>query len=234
MPQLVPPVVTALPRAAARAAGEGLAGVTRAVAALRPGAKPLHPAGTVVRGRLTRHGASDGAPPTGVDLLDRPGEGEVVVRLSRAVGLPHPVPDVWGLALRLQHEGETGDLLLASTGWRGPLRHVLVPRWEGSDRPLTTLLPYRTPTGPVLIGARSTDQQEDGAVQRWTLSWARGLGPWHAFADLEIEHPVGDALDGEDEEIEFDPVLHQVSGLRQYPTVRRLRRPAYRTAQRTH
>src|SRR3712207_8796467 len=37
----------------------------------------------------------------GAALLDQPGEHEGVVRLSRGAGLPEPLPDVEGLALRL-------------------------------------------------------------------------------------------------------------------------------------
>lgn len=238
LPRLLGVPATRAARVVATAAGGALAATTRAVAAVRPADKPLHPAGTVVRGVLTRHGAGS-APLTGVDLLDRAGQTQVTARLSRAVGLPRPVPDIWGLALRLQHEGETGDLLFASTGWDGPLRYLLTPRREGSDRPLTTLLPYRTPTGAVVLGARSLppapdEAPDDDHLQRWVLCWARGLGSWHAFAHLELDHPVADAVDGEDAPIEFDPVLHQVPGLAQYPALARLRRPSYRVAQRTH
>lgn len=235
---LVRPATRTL-RAAAGLAGAGLATATRTVAALRPSDKPLHPSGTVVTGILTRHGAADGAAPTGVDLLDRPGQSQVTARLSRGVGLPRPVPDVWGLAIRLQQEGTTGDLLLASTGWHGPLRYVLVPRWEGADRPLTTLLPYRTPTGPVVIGARSLppagpDTPGEARMQSFALAWARGLGRWHEFGRLDLEHAVDDAVDGPDQDIEFDPVVHQLPGLEQYAAAARLRRPSYRVAQRTH
>ncbi|MDF9714532.1 hypothetical protein INN71_00860 [Nocardioides sp. ChNu-153] len=216
-------------RTLASVAGGALAGATRTVAAVRPAGKPLHPAGTVVEGVLTRHGAEDGAE-TGVDLLDRPGQTAVTARLSRGVGLPKPVPDVWGLALRLTQEGETGDLLFASTGWNGPLRHLLVPRWEGGQRPLTTLLPYRTPTGPVVLGAWPVPPAEEDGGSAWTLSWARGLGPWHEFGRLDLERAVDDDLSGSDEQLSFDPVQNKIPGLEQYPVVARLRRPAYRTA----
>lgn len=215
----------------ASAAGGALAAATGAIAALRPAAKPLHPAGTVVEGTLVTTAAEDdGRPTTGVVLLDRRAELLVTARLSRAVGLPAPVPDIWGLALRLTVEGETGDVLMATTGWNGPLRFLLAPRREGAARPLTTLLPYRTPAGPVVLGAWPTEGEQGSA---WTLSWARGTGAWHAFGRLELERHVGDDLDGPDGDLELDPVLHQVPGLEQYPALARLRLPSYRTARAT-
>lgn len=221
-------LLTAPVRAVATAAGGALAATTRTLASVRPSAQPLHPAGTVVDGRLVTTAAEDdGRPTSGVDLLDRRAELLVTARLSRAVGLPAPVPDIWGLALRLTVEGETGDVLMATTGWRGPLRFLLAPRREGGERPLTTLLPYRTPAGPVVLGARPVDGEHGTA---WDLTWSRGIGAWHTFGRLELDRFVGDDLDGPDDHLEFDPVLHRVPGLEQYPALARLRLPSYRTA----
>ena len=100
-------------RAASSAGGQLLRAATGVVAA-RPAAKPLHPRGSVVRGTLRRTGAAER---TGAAWLDDAGEDSVLVRQSRAVGLPAPVPDIFGLALRVPTgEGRHGDLLLASTG----------------------------------------------------------------------------------------------------------------------
>src|SRR6476661_10111092 len=100
--------------APARAGGAALAGATRVLSALRRPAKPLHPLGTVLTGVLRRHG---GAEPSGVPWLDETGEDAVLVRLSRAVGLPAPLPDIFGLALRMSTaDGRPADLLLATTG----------------------------------------------------------------------------------------------------------------------
>jgi hypothetical protein len=54
----------------------------------------------------------------GVPWLDDPGTDVGIVRFSRAAGLPAPVPDVLGLALRLGAAGRQHDLLLATTGMR--------------------------------------------------------------------------------------------------------------------
>ncbi|MCW2762113.1 MAG: putative phosphodiesterase [Marmoricola sp.] len=138
-----------------------------------------------------------------------------MVRLSRAVGLPPPVPDIHGLALRVRTEHGVGDLLLASTGWGRLSRFVLTLGRQPDSRPLTTLLPYRTEAGAVLLGAKAVGPRS------YELSWAPYDGGWVAFATLELtDRPT-------DEDISFDPVLNQVPGLSQYPTVVRLRERAY-------
>jgi hypothetical protein len=154
--------------------------------------------------------------------VDDPGRDEVVVRLSRAVGLPDAVPDIHGLALRVPMPAGHGDLLFASTGW-GPLgRFVLTFGGGPESRPLTTLLPYRSGEGPVLLGVRATDPQV------YEMSWCRPLGQWHPFAALRLSDD-----DAPDQAISFDPVRNQLPGLAQYAWVRLLREPSYRSARRS-
>ena len=61
------PDLSRLETSAADVSGRLLSTVIRGVAAVRPPDKPLHPRGTVVRGRLDRHGSAE---PSGVPLLD--------------------------------------------------------------------------------------------------------------------------------------------------------------------
>src|SRR3954447_10443893 len=87
--------------------------------------RPMHPRGVVVSAVLTRHGS---AAPWGVPWLDQPERDEVVVRLSRGFGVPAPLPDLIGLAVRIPGDDGPVDLLLSSSG-AGPLgRRVVVPR----------------------------------------------------------------------------------------------------------
>ena len=82
--------------------------------------KPLHPDGAVLPGTLHRVGA----PTTwGSRWLDATGEHEATVRLSRSAGLPPPLPDILGLAIRVRIDGRDADLLLSTTG-RGPVGQV--------------------------------------------------------------------------------------------------------------
>ena len=96
------------------AVGATLSATIRTMAALRPAAKPLHPEGVIVTGALERRGS---AVSSGSAWLDEPGRDEVVVRVSRAIGLPDAVPDIHGLAVRVPTPAGVGDLLFASTGW---------------------------------------------------------------------------------------------------------------------
>lgn len=207
-------------RLASSAAGLALAGATRAVAAVRTAGKPLHPRGRVVMGRLRRTGAE---PPTGVAWLDETGDDEVLVRWSRAVGLPSPLPDIHGLALRVpRDDGGHGDLLFATTGLGRLTRFVLTASGTPYGRPLTTLLPYRTAHGPLLLAAVGTGEG------RFEIACASPSGPWRHVAHLDLSD-----TEGPDPEISFDPVRNTVPGLAAYDLVRRLREPSYRTARRT-
>ena len=108
----------------------------------------------------------------------------------------------------------TGDLLLATTGWSRVGRMVLLPSRSATSCPLTTLLPYRTALGPVVIGAQASSPTE------YELSWAPYAGEWQVFGSLALGARV-------DQELSFDPVRRQIPGLEQYPVVTRLRERAY-------
>lgn len=204
------------PRAlAATAGGQLLRGVIALTTAVRPARKPLHPRGRLVRATLTRFGADPG---TGVSWLDGPGEDSVQVRISRAVGLPRFLPDIHGLAVRVPTAHGYGDLLLASTGTGRVSRFVLTAAHEAGGRPMSTLLPYRTPAGPVLLGAT------EDAPGRWQLAVASPRGPWRPFASLGLTDSADDS------DLSFDPVRNTIPGLEVADWVRRLREPAYRTA----
>ena len=191
--------------------------------AARPAAKPLHPQGAVVRGTLRRYG---GGPRTGAAWLDGTGEDAVLVRESRAVGFPAPFPDIFGLAVRVPLDASRhGDLLFASTGLGRLTRFTLTVARAPKRRPMTTLLPYRTPTGPLLLSAVFR------SATRIDLSWARGSDTWHPFAELVLgEDPAEEEADPL---VSFDPVRNVLPGLATYDWVRRLREPAYATARRS-
>ncbi|NYD22821.1 hypothetical protein [Kineococcus aurantiacus] len=180
----------------------------RAVAAVR-GTKVLHPRGEVHAGTLVRHGLR---PATGVAWVDEPGEDRAVVRFSRGAGLPAPLPDVLGLALRVQSpDGDPWDLLLATTLGR----RVPFPRRGTGSVVYSSIEAFTTPRGRLLVGAR-----EVGG--RFLLAVATTRGPWRPFAELHLRD--GDAGD---EPLTFEPVRHAVPGLEVPPRWRRLREPAY-------
>jgi len=230
-----PPLLGLLLPLAAALGGRVLAAATAAVAAVRPAAKPLHPRGSVDRARLVRRGAAEER--SGAAWIDQPGTDQVLVRRSRAIGLPPPLPDIHGLAVRVPAaDGGYGDLLLATTGLGRVTRFLLTFAATPEGRPMTTLLPYRSPTGPVLVAAR---HRSEDVLE---LAWARPRGPWRPFAELRLPPrgvEAGADRSGDpdaaapDARVSFDPVRHELPGLTYDGWVRRLREPAYRTARRS-
>ena len=121
-------------------------------------------------------------------------------------------------------DGRHGDLLFASTGLGRLTRFTLTAARSADRRPLTTLLPYRTPAGPVILSAVFRDEVTLG------LAWALGSGAWHPFADLLLQT---DPVDARDRAVSFEPVGNVVPGLENYDWVRRLREPSYGAARRS-
>ena len=147
----------------------------------------------------------------------------MLVRRSRAAGLPAGLPDVHGLAVRVPVPGgRHGDLLLATTGLGLFTRFVLAPVRDPSSRPMTTLLPYRTPTGPRLVGLRPA------AERAYEIAHAPLRGSWQVFGELVLS-----TARGPDPLLSFDAVANPLPGLENYEWVRRLRQPAYATARRS-
>lgn len=208
----------------ADAAGVVLRALVGAVDRVRPSPRPLHPRGVVRRGTLLVDDA--GAP--GARELGAPLVVPAVARVSRAAGLPAPLPDVFGVAVRWEVGGLTHDLLLSGTGL-GPLtRFVLVPRTRPLAGPHGTLMPFLDADGrPLLVAAvPSPGAPRDGGVDLVLLS-ARPGGRWHRLGRLVCPARPGDQ---DDPELRFDPVLHVPGDLRVPGWAARLRLPSYRRA----
>ena len=218
-----------LARAAGRLVGVPLAAVAR----LRRG-KPMHPRGAVFSAVLERHG-SDVA--RGVPWLDEAGTQPVAVRLSRGAGLPAPLPDLLGLAVRLPSDsGAPIDLLLSSTG-RGAVTRLLPAPRRDTAAVYSSIMGYRSDAGTLRIAALPEDDDLPSepaplaqAVARdglsFTLAVARGLGPWVPFGRLVLGEPAGPL----DPAIRFDAVLHPPPGLVPDGPMARFRAPAYAKA----
>src|SRR3954454_25076140 len=209
--------VDAAIRVASATGGQVLRTATGLIAA-RPAAKPLHPRGDLVRGTLRRFGREE---KTGATWLDDGGQDRVLVRVSRAVGLPSGVPDIHGLALRVPRADGHGGLLFASTGLGRVARSPLTAAGSPRGRAMTTLLPYRTPAGGVLLSAVFHD---DAEVR---LAWAIRAGAWPPFARLMLDD---EPLDQGDTHVSFDPVGNLLPGLENYRWVQLLMEPSYATA----
>ncbi len=218
----------------ARGAGRLVAVPLAALARWRNG-KPMHPRGAVFDAVLERHG---GDRPWGVPFLDTTGTDDVVVRLSRGAGLPAPLPDLLGLAVRLGGDGEAPvDLLLSSTG-RGRLTRVVPVFRRDTASAYCSIMAYRSVAGPLRIAALPTTDGVPSepaplaaAVRRaplvFLLAAARGAEPWRPFARLTLGDPVRTL----DPDLRFDAVRHPPPGLVPDGPLARFRAPAYAAAQ---
>ena len=203
----------ALPGAAAGAA----LGAAFGLAARVRRNKPLHPAGSVGGAVLD---VTTATPDLGVPLFSEAGRHDCLVRWSRSAGVPAPLPDVEGLALRIRDAGagRPADLLFASSGAGTVTRHVLSLRAPRGHGPMSTLLPVVGATGSLMFLVEPLDD-EDPPV-RWRLSAADTGSEWRAVATVSVTW-------GPDQAVRFDPVENQLPGTRQYPLVAMLREPAY-------
>jgi hypothetical protein len=218
--------VTRAVRGLASGGGRVLGGTAYLLGKRRRRAKALHPRGQLLSASLDRFGV---VPTTGVAWVDEPGSDEVIVRMSRALGLPRGWPDILGLALRVPTSDDGhGDLLFATTGTGRLSRFVLRPTMaEPEETAYTTLLPYRTASGPVLFGAFPAAGSGEPRVE---LRCSGLTGTWRPFGMLRLgAEPTGDEVEPL---VSFDPVLNTVPGLEPYEWHRRLRKYAYAAARR--
>lgn len=234
-PRMTRPTVEGAIGAAARFIGDVLRVAFVALQRVRS-PRPIHRRGVTFSGHLVW-----GTPRTtaGIKWIDDPpgaGRARVTARFSRSLGLPDQLPDVLGLAIRVETPAGHADIELASTGSAFPLRFALLPRWRPSRGVFTTLLPYRGEKGPVLLRARPlgpalpTDLPGiDGVLSadawRLALSHARPGGRWHPFALLTLR-TAGDL-----DQVRFDAGRHMLPGASAYPWVKAVRQPSYDAVQ---
>ena len=198
------------------AAGMAVSGVLGAVAAARRG-KAVHPHGVVHRATLSVPGSPDA--PAAATLLHRPGEHAALVRFSRSVGLPRPLPDLLGMSIRVldaygpdRHQ----DLLLVSSLDVPVLHHVFVPATDVQQRVYSSSLPFRAGGERFLIGAvpdaRSPRPDGEDEFERLARAAATGdlrfglavaplEGRFRTVADLRI----GERLPAELDALRFNP-----------------------------
>ncbi|WP_203453914.1 hypothetical protein [Jiangella aurantiaca] len=212
----------------AEPAGAALGALFGGMAALR-GGKPVHPDGHVYGAVVRRTGSPRR---WGSSWLDDAGEDRGIARLSRAAGLPEPLPDVHGLAVSFTGmDGRRHDVLLATTGLGRWTRFALRPT-RRIRAPYGSLMPYQAPRGHVLLAAvpvpRPLTPPEN--VMAFRLLAATPTGPWRPFGSLELSRRPGSPVD---DPVRFDPVRHLLPGLRWPPVLARLREPAYAAARRT-
>lgn len=211
-------------------------------------ARVFHPEGIAQRVRVTIWPTiGDPAATTlGVPLLDRPGTYDGVVRFSRGASLPEPLPDVLGLAVRIQNAhgpGEDQDILVGSSLELPIGRQLLLPAVGFRGTTLSSVLPYRlgSDSGVFWLGARICDATEaplvrlsalrralDAGEATLTLRYARRFGAWRDFADVEF---VDDLPDDEADALAFNVDDNTGGGIEPAGFFQALRRHAYAASQ---
>lgn len=138
------------------------------VARRRRGGRAVHAPGAVFEAEAEVPGRDWSA---GVDLFDTPGRWPAVVRFSRGIGLPRALPDILGLAVRVESSVGPRDLLVDSVVgegvWQrrvGRMGHDhLVPAYsslvtyalgDGGAPVLLLALPSRPPAARPLAAGR--------------------------------------------------------------------------------
>jgi hypothetical protein len=195
--------------------------------------RAFHPFGAGFSARLSPASEAAGAGALGE-------EREVLVRLSRSLGLPEWLPDPCGLAIRVPdaygprcHQ----DLLMVSSARPPGGRHALLPSRGFGDLPYSTLLPYRLRGETVLFGARARGPRPGPKLADLRERKVGGLefeleitglsGSWRPLATISL----GERLPpGQTERLGFDPT-NTGGGLELVGLLNRLRGPAYAASQ---
>jgi hypothetical protein len=102
---------------------------------------------------------------------------------------------------------------------------VLLPTRRHGLRAYTSLFPYKTLAGPLLLAAIPTAD----SPQQYELAYARPTGPWLPFGTLQVTQTT---YRGHDLDLSFDPVLNVVPGLETYHWAAQLRRFSYAASRR--
>lgn len=182
----------------------------------------LHPKGVSFEGSAVVHDAGSGL----ADVRDV----GVEARLSRGVGLPHPLPDFNGVAVRFRNAhgpDRHQDLLFVAAGNRPGFRHLILPMPYLASSGYSTVLPYRTPAGQRLVfrcDPLRVESLTDAAAAlplRVEILVASLIGPWTSAATITLTSVLASSARSR-----FDP-WNTSSQLLPSGVLNRLRAPAY-------
>jgi hypothetical protein len=180
------------------------------------------------------------------ELLGTPGRRPALVRFSRSLGLPPPLPDLLGMSLRVPDaygSGRHQDLLLVSSVDAPVAHHLFVPAGDVQQRPYTSSLPYRVGDRTLIVGAvprpesprfhHGTELERLAAAAAtgrlaFDLAVATVWGRFRPVARLQITDPLPPEADA----MRFNP-WNTGGGLEPIGVLNRLRDYAYPLSQRT-
>lgn len=206
----------------------GVSAVTFAALSAARGKRFFHPEGIVFAGTATFRDTSFGLPFAGTS--------GVLARFSRGAGLPRPVPDLFGMALRILDPLQ--DLLYVTSGSNGLTRHLLLPASGLFALPYSTVLPYELDERLIVFGAFADSSLQDASGQQLD-----DLPALVATGRLRFDLTVGGA--GTDEQEVFGSVVVDGDGppevafnpwnshpaLKPAGALNRLRRESYASSQ---
>jgi hypothetical protein len=202
--------------------------------------RAFHPHGLVFEATFTPWARSS---PIGAELFDG-GERPLLVRCSRALGLPEPAPDVLGFAMRFTDAygpGRHQDILCVTSWDAPPLHHALVPATSFFARPYSSLLVFDVGGEIRLIGVLPFGRSPGGgpvldevaaAARDGTATFDLALAPLTGRFEGVGTIRLGRQLPPSDgERLRFNP-WNTGGGIRPTGPLMGLRDPAYRGSQR--
>ena len=180
----------------------------------------------------------------GTELFGSGGRRRAIVRISGGAGVPRPLPDNFGIALRVLDAyggGDHQDLMMNVSGTLPGARHLLLPAFTVTDGHYSTVLPYRVGTMVGVVGARPVLADDAGAPAtledladeagagrlRFELLLASLVGPWKRVGDVELGRRLPD---GVGENLAFNP-WNTGGGIVPLGFFNRLRRSVYDRSQ---
>ena len=227
---------------ALKMAGMTVGGALAGVAWLR-GGKAVHPHGVSYGARVLIDGRATA--PLASELLSRRAEWPAIVRFSRSLGLPRPLPDLLGMSIRVLDaygEDRHQDFLLVTSADQPVLHHIFLPAGDVQQRPYSSSLLYRAGSRAFIVGARSDrdsprptgadefDRLERAAATgelRFELVIASRFGRFERVGVLDIEGKLPESLDA----LRFSP-FNTGGGIEPVGALNRLRAYAYPMSQR--
>jgi len=227
---------------ASDAVGRTIANVLAQAASLRRG-KVVHPHGVTYSARFCVDGATQA--PSGSELLSGRAEWPALVRFSRSLGLPRPLPDLLGMSLRIlgaYGQERHQDFLMVTSVDLPVLHHVFLPAGDVQQRPYSSSLPYQSGGETFLVGARShpdsprprggdefdrLDRAADSGRLRFEFMVAPVFGRFERLGEIRI----GSRLRSDIDALRFNP-FNTGSDLNPVGTLNRWRREAYPLSQR--
>jgi hypothetical protein len=230
-------------RVAVDAAGFAIGGMLAGLAALRRG-KAVHPHGAVYSADLVveRQNGELGRTKLFGSAATRP----ALVRFSRSLGLPRPLPDLLGMSVRMLDVYGAGlhqDFLMVTSVDAPVVHHVFVPAGDVQAHPYSSSLPYRAGGLTFIVGAlpRADSPRFEGQgneLERLAAAASTGAlvfdlavaDVWGRFRPVG-ELRVGQPLPPEADALRFNP-WNTGGGLELTGTLNRLRDIAYPLSQR--